>query len=173
MPDGQDDSDVRNRASSTAFSRRGEHHQGGDSPQIHQLAGLDAEVPIQTELDAALSAAAAPQTEPEDGWYDRPSSMPDGLRRTGAGRNVVAQSVSGQNAVGRFALGQVALSRIGRDRFRRLPGGGGSLQLLVAPGAKAGHFQIASSAEIRVAAKTEAVRQQAEHLADDRAWLGA
>jgi hypothetical protein len=84
--------------------------------------------------------------------------MPDGLRQT----------VAGQNVVERIAL--VAVSRTGRDRFQRLQGAGGSLPLQAAPGAKAGHFQIASSAEIRVAAKTEAVRQQAEHVADDRAW---
>lgn len=159
---------MRNRASSTASFRKGERHQGGDSPQIHQLAGLDAEVPIQTELDAARSAAAAPQTEPEDGWYDRPSSMRGGQCRIVAAENLVARS-----AVGRSAVDQIAMSRNERGRFRRLPGGGGSLQLLVAWGAKAGHFQIASSAEIRAGEKTEAVRQQAEHLADDPGWLGA
>jgi hypothetical protein len=97
--------------------------------------------------------------------------MPDGLRQTVAGQNVVAQSVASQNAVDRVAL--VAVNRTGRDRFQRLPGAGGSLQVLVAPGAKGGHFQIASSAEIRVAAKTEVVREQVEHLADDLAWLEA
>jgi hypothetical protein len=115
---------------------------------------------IRIPPGAVPSAQGVLQTGPVDGRCDRPSSTPDGLRQTVAGQNVE-----------RIAL--VAVSRTGRDRFPRLQGAGGSLQLQVAPGAKAGHFQIASSAEIRVAAKTEVVREQVEHLADDLAWLEA
>lgn len=84
---------------------------------------------------------------------------------------MVAQNETGQNAADLFASGWGAVSQTGRDRFQRLPGGDGRLPLPVGSGAKVGHFQIASSAEIRVAAKTEAVQRQAEHLGDDLAWL--
>jgi len=161
-----DDLGERNRASSTASSRRGVRCQDGDSPQIHQSADLDAEVLIQILPDAVRSAAGVPQTEPVDGRCDRPSSMPDGLRRTAAAPNVVALNVASQNAVDQISLGQGAMSRTGRVRFERLLGVDGSFRFLVASGAKAGHFQIASSAETRVAAKTEAVRQPAERLVD-------
>lgn len=118
--------------------------------------------------DPFRRAAGVRQIEPVDGRCDRLSSTPDGLRRVAAGLNVVARNLARQNAVDRFALG-----RTGWERLQSLPGGDGSLRVPVALGAKDGQFQIAFSAETRVAAKTEAVRQRAEYLAAERAWRGA
>jgi len=156
----------RNRASSTASSRTGARCQYGDSPQIHRSADPDAEVLIRILPDAVRSAAGVPQTEPVDGWCDRPSSMPGDPRRTAAAPNVAALNVASQNAVDQISLGQGAMSRTGRVRFERLLGEDGSFHFPVASDAQVGHFQIASGAEIRVAAKTEAVRQPAERLVD-------
>ena len=114
------------------------------------------------------SAAGVLQIEPVDGRCDRLSSTPDGLRRVAAGLNVVARNVARQNAEDRFALG-----RIGWERLQSLPGGDGSLRVRVELGAQIGRFQIAFSAETRVAGKSEGVRQQAEHLADEQAWREA
>jgi hypothetical protein len=165
-----DDLDERNRASSTASSRRGERHQDGDSPQIHPSAALDAEELIRILPDPVRSASGVPQTEPLDGRCDRPSSMSGGPRRTAPAPNVVALNVASQNPVDQISLGQGVVSRNGWGRIGRLRFGDGTLRRQVASGAKVGQFQTPSSAEIRGAAKTEAVRLQAERLADDLAW---
>jgi hypothetical protein len=157
MPDDLDD---RNRVSSTASSRRGERHRDGDSLQIHQSADLDALRLIQTVPGAVRTWAGVPQIEPADGRCDRPSSMPDGLHRTVAGPNVASQ-----NAVDRIAVDRVAMNRKGRDRFQHVPTWGGRLRLPDAASALAGHFQIVSSAEIRVAVRTQADRGITEQLA--------
>lgn len=159
MPDDLDD---RNRVSSTASSRRGERHQDGDSLQIHRSADLDVPSRVQTVPGAVRTWAGVPQIEPRDGRFDRPSSMPDGLRRTVAGQNVVSQ-----NAVDRIAEDPVAMNRNGRDRFQRDPTWDGSLHLQFASDAKGGHFQTVSSAEIRVAVRTQADRGITEQLAGD------
>jgi hypothetical protein len=126
----RDDLDDWNRASSTASSRTDDRHQDGDSWQIRQSADLDGEVLIQTEPGAVRSGTGVRQIERVDVRYGRPSSMPDGLRRTAVGQNAAVRIAAGQ-----VAAGQGAVSRTGRDRFQRVPAWDGNLPL---PGAPSG-----------------------------------
>lgn len=130
-----DDLDERNRASSTASSRRGDRRQDGDSHQFHQSADLDAAIPIQTVPGAVRSGEGVRQIEQADGRCDRPSSMPDGQRRTAAARNAVGRFAEDQFAEDQIAADQGAMRRIGRDQFQRVPALDGILPVPDAPSA--------------------------------------
>jgi hypothetical protein len=159
MPDDLNDWDARNRTSSTASSRRGACYQGGGLLQIHHPAGPGAEVPIQTVLGAVPCAVAAPQTEPADGWYDRPSSTRGDRCRTVVAENLadrilMAPILVTQNLLAPIAVGRVAMIRTLPDQSQSVPAGDGNLPLAAAPGAKDGQLQTVSLAEIPGAVRT-------------------
>jgi hypothetical protein len=147
------DLDDRNQASSTVSSRTGDCLPDGDFRQIHLLVDLDAKVLIQTVPDVVRSAAGVPQTEPEDGWCVRPSSMPDALRRSVASLNAGAR----RDVADRIFADLVAKIRNERGLFQLGLAWG---EILRPPGvtvATVDQSQIVSSAETLDAAETPAV----------------
>ena len=125
----------------------GDRHRDGDFRQIHPSVDPDAEVLIQTVPDVVRGAAGVPQTEPEDGWCGRPSSMPDGLRRTAATPNAADQNAGRRNVADRIFADLVAKIRNGRGRFQHVRAWGEILRRLGVAVAKVDQSQIVSSAE--------------------------
>src|SRR6201998_2181664 len=169
--------DVQSRTSSTASSQRADCLQAGESRQIRRQGDSHAPGLVQTVWEVVRTVLAVPQTEPVDGRYGHPSSMPDERRQPAADRNVAGWNAADQSATNQVVTQRAALNRTVPGLLPRILARtqvwDGIPQRAGVQFAQGGRFQTTSSAEIRFALQMAAVPQRAEQLADDPVWPSA